>query len=800
MKDEDLIALEEQGIDIKKWLRLFIRNWLFFAGSIMLAILLGIIFISLSTKQYELSTHILVNREQNPLDKAELFTSLYSDPYQLENEKGVLRSKSVTSRALRQLDFRTSYYIKQGFNKVELYKNTPFTIEIDTTHLQPVGIYFSLVFINDSLMKIEAEGEEVILYDFSKERSQQIIPEFKFSDTVKFGQITGNSYCRFTILPGYTFIKNQELDKEYYCKFHSLAQLITIFRNFKIENDRGSSILSVSFRYRNPGKAGDFLNKLVKEYLIRGVERDNKIAIATIRFIDAQLGDIVDSLYHSGERLQDFQSSKQVLDIGFQAEKVYTKLEVLEVERAKLLVKKRYFSYLLQSLQTKSDINDLIAPTTLEINDPVLNSLIVELAELYSERTEISFNSIKDNPYLSSLEVRIDDTRRKLIDAASTILEATEIEIEETNTQIFSAEQTLNRLPKDQQQLLNIERKFKLNDELYTYLLTRRSEMEIFKASNLPANEILDVADPADAVIVSPNVKLTLILALMLGFFCPGALIYFRETFNNKIRIREDIQKISKQPIVGQVIDSKLKDFSAVLTEPNSVLTESYRTLRTNLQFVIDESKSNTILITSAIQGEGKSFTALNLASVYAFYGKKTILVDFDLRKSHLREYLGLNRKVGLSNYLSKNAGYNEIIYSDEKMNFDLILAGPIPPNPSELAASDQAKILFKELNKKYDIIIVDSPPVGVVSDALQLYSNSDIILLVVRYNFTSQEVLTNVLEDLEVRKIEKINILLNDVVLPKSKYGYGYGYGYGYVEGSEERKGTWKSRKNKSS
>ena len=174
-----------------------------------------------------------------------------------------------------------------------------------------------------------------------------------------------------------------------------------------------------------------------------------------------------------------------------------------------------------------------------------MNNLIVELAELYNERTEISFNSIKNNPYLSSLEVRIDDTRRKLIDAAGSILESTEIALEETDVQIREAELTLNRLPKDQQQIINMERKFKLNDELYTYLLTRRSEMEIFKASNLPANEILDIADPADAVVVSPNIKLALIVALMLGLFFPGALIYIRETLNNKIRNREDIQKLS---------------------------------------------------------------------------------------------------------------------------------------------------------------------------------------------------------------------------------------------------------------
>jgi tyrosine-protein kinase Etk/Wzc len=491
------------------------------------------------------------------------------------------------------------------------------------------------------------------------------------------------------------------------------------------------------------------------------------------------LGDIVDSLHLSGEQLQDFRSSNKVMNIGYQADKVYSHLEELAAEKAKLLVKKRYFDYLIQQLHSKAEMKELVSPATMDINDPVLNNLIIELSGLYSERTELSFNSIKDNPYLSSLDLKISDTRGKLLDAARGIKAATDIAIDETNTQIIDAESTLNRLPKDQQQLLSIERKFNLNDELYTYLLTRRSEMEIFKASNVPENEILDSADAEDAILVSPNLRLNLIIAFILGLLVPGIFIYFRETMNNRIRTREDILNYTQHPIIGQVIDSRNSDFPAVLKEPNSILTESYRTLRTNLQFIIDESVSNVLLVTSAIQGEGKSFTALNLASVYAFYGKKTILVDFDLRKSQLRSNLEIKTDKGLSNYLSKNCSFNDIILSNENINFDLIIAGTVPPNPSELVSSKLTSDLFNQLRKSYDIIIVDSPPLGIVSDALLIYPNCDISLLVVRYNYTSREVFENVLVDLTARNIQKVNIILNDIVISKSNYGYGYGYGY---------------------
>lgn len=789
MIDENIVSIEEQGIDLKKWFRLFVSNWPIFVLCLALVLAGSIVFIMVSLPQYELRTNILISKDNNPLDKAQLFsTAFYNDPYQLENEKGVLSAKSVTQKAIRQLDFTTAYYVKRRFNKVELYNGSPFTVDKDTSHLQPVGIYFSVKLLNDSLLEVQAEGENVVLYDFSQNEVSRIIPDFHFSDTVSFGEITGNSFCRFNILPGFENLNSENLQRIFYFRFFSQRELVSFFRRFNVETNRGSSIIAVSFRHENPQKAADFLNKLTSEYLRRGVERDNQIASATIFFIDAQLIDIVDSLHLSGERLQDFRSSKKVMNIGYQADKVYTKIEELEAGKAKLLVKKRYFNYLIQNLQSKTEINDLVSPSTLEINDPVLNNLIIELADLYSERVELSFNSIKDNPYLNSLEHKINDTRGKLLDAAQSIKEATEIAIEETETQIVEAESTLNRLPKDQQQLLNIERKFKLNDELYTYLLTRRSEMEIFKASNIPENEILDGADAEDAQLVSPNIKLNLIVALLLGLMIPGIFLYFRETMNSRIRTRDDILRFSQHPLIGQVIDSKYSDFPAVLKEPNSVLTESYRTLRTNLQFIIDESVSNALLVTSAIQGEGKSFTALNLASVYAFYGKRTILVDFDLRKSQIRENLGITAEKGLSNYLSKNCSFDEIVYSSDSINFDLILSGPVPPNPSELVSSPLSAELFTRLKQNYDIIVIDSPPLGVVSDALLLYPFCDISLLVVRYNYTSLDVFENVMIDLNARNIKKINIVLNDVSLPKSRYGYGYGYGYGYLSGDEKK------------
>ncbi len=768
---------DSSQIDFRRWASLVINYWYLYIFGLTGAILVAILISTLSEPVYEVKADLLVNENTDPLDKAAAFApDLYFHQYQLENEKGILKSKGVTRRALDKLDFAVSYYSENRFRTVELYPSSPFNILIDSGYLQPVNLAFTLSFLNDTVFVIHSEGENVQLYDFTDRKFESVLAEFRYVDTLGFGELAGNQYCRFYVYPGSAYMKGDRT--KYSFTFNDHHSLLKKYRGFRVENMRNSTILELTAKNRNPAKAADFLNAVSREYLHKGVERDNEIAKATIRFIDAQLVEIIDSLHFSGNELQNFKAKNKVLDISYQAEQEYTKLESYEQQKARLMMQKRYFSYLLNNLQSASEVSDLIAPSSLEINDPVMNSLIIELANFDSERAELSFNAIRDNPYQRSLELRINETRKKLTDAATNVLQTTEIALQEKEEQIRTAEARLENMPQSQQTLINIERKYRLNDELYNYLLTRRSEMQIFYASNLPANEVLEWAEASDAIRVSPNSRMILLSAILIGLALPSLLIYFREILNNKIRNKEDIQRLTDYPLLGHIVDHKTTQFPAVLKDPHSPLTESYRNLRTNLQFVIDEKASNVILVSSAVQGEGKSFTALNLASVYAFYGKRTILVDFDLRKSCLAKNIGIKSEKGLSNYLSRNATMKEIIIQSEQLNFDLICSGPFPPNPSELTDSEQTEVLFKTLKESYDIIIVDSPPIGIVSDAALLYSLIDITLLIVRYNYTRNEVFANVIESINHRGFEHVNIVLNDVVPKRDRYSYYYSYG----------------------
>jgi tyrosine-protein kinase Etk/Wzc len=395
----------------------------------------------------------------------------------------------------------------------------------------------------------------------------------------------------------------------------------------------------------------------------------------------------------------------------------------------------------------------------------------------------MSFNSIRDNPYLNSLESRISDIKAKLLENIDNIIKNGEISLREIDSRINDIEAEIGKLPGSQRELLVIERKFKLNDAIYTFLLTRRSEMQISKASNIPSNEILDPASEDDYIKVSPNTSMNYFIALLLGLLVPAAFIYLKDFFRNKIEDKYDIRMMTEIPVIGHVIHNTLKTRLVVHEYPSSIVAESFRSLRTNFQFFSQENEKNVILITSIIKSEGKSFTSVNLGTVFAQNRKKVVVIDFDLRKARIHEYLGIISDNGLSRYLSHNTSIEDIIFPSGIENLDVIPSGPIPPNPTELISSAITTELFNVLSSRYDLILVDSPPIALVSDALLLLRFANIRILVVRQNFTPRNLFASIIGDLQRRNIDRLNIVINDERTDGNTYGYGYGYGYGQEE-----------------
>ena len=420
------------------------------------------------------------------------------------------------------------------------------------------------------------------------------------------------------------------------------------------------------------------------------------------------------------------------------------------------------------------------------ITDPGLTKLVADLADLQGQFYSKSLG--EKNPLQSQLAQRVRNTKEALRETLNGVRRSNNLAMNEIKEQIRTVNAQASALPVTERQLLGIERKYKLNDELYTFLLEKRAGAQIQKASNMPDNEVVDPSRP-DFVPVRPKTTLIYVFALMAGIGIPFLWISIADYFNNKVREDEDIKKITDIPITGHIPHSPLKTNTMSFDEPQSQVAEAFRTLRSRMQFFTKETKGPVILITSSMPEEGKTFTAVNLASVYSLIGKKTVLVGFDLRKPKIYTDFGLGNDQGVSTWLIGKDGLQEIIKETSYENLSIIPAGPVPPNPSELIALEKTGELLKLLKERYECIIIDSSPIGTVSDTFHLATLADTSILIVKQNVTLKDLLEDTLKELKISDIKSLSIVINDLRPEYKRYGYGGRYGYHYGKEKEKRK-----------
>jgi capsular exopolysaccharide synthesis family protein len=543
---------------------------------------------------------------------------------------------------------------------------------------------------------------------------------------------------------------------------------------------REATIVTLNLEGNNKEMDIDFLNKLSAIFLNYNLDKKNKEANRTIEFIDNQLVGISDSLNITEGNLQKFRSKKMVMNLSAQGQVIIDQAMKLENDKARLVIESNYYSYLAEYL-SKDNIGEVpIAPATMGITDPGLSRLVMDLAEVQGQYYSKSLGD--KNPMQGQLAQRLKNTKDALKETLNGVKRANELAMRENRDQIITVNSKAAALPVTERELLGIERKFKLNDVLYTFLLEKKSEAQIQKASNTPDNEIIDPARP-DKDPVSPKTTLSYLIAIVAGFGFPFLWIMLADFINFRVRDEDDIIKITDMPVAGRVPHSRLKSPNVVFVEPNSIVAEAFRAMRSKMQFFTKEIKSPVILITSSMPDEGKTFTAINLASVYSLMGKKTVLVGFDLRRPKKYTDFGIGNDQGISTWLIGRDNLEDVIKATTHENLSIIPAGPVPPNPSELTSSVKTDELLNLLKQRFDCIIIDSPPIGFVSDTFYLAALADTCLIIVRLNRTSKDMINRTVNDLKISDIKSSSLVINDIGSEGKGYGYGgkYGYGYGY-------------------
>ncbi len=757
---------EDETIDIKALLRKVFEYWPIFVLSLFLSLGYAYLYIRYYTEpQYNVFSTILIKPNEKMSGFQEI--DLFRQDKKKANEMAILKSYEMAYKTLQQLEFNVSYFHKGQVRDVELYQSTPFKVIIDTSFKKQafnVPIYINIISSND--------------YKLTIGKTTELKQVFTFGEPVKLDNLS------FTIVK--TEEKLQAADY-YYFKLHDPAHLAIYYRNkLQITNSGGkeSSILELSTVGNNIQRECDYLNKLTEVYIQNGLDEKNKIASNTINFIDNQLASIASSLNSAETELESFRRNNKVMDISSAATSVFLKLDELEAEKAVLLLKDKYYHYILEYVSSNKDLGGVVAPSTMGIEDPLLNNLTLNLVELNREKSSLGRNTTGNNPFLNSLEIKIKNSKDALLENVKNIINGSRIALNDIEKRIVKLEKEVRNLPRNERELVDIQRRFNLNDHLYNYLLEKKAESGIAKASNIPDNKVVEQARSFNAFQVGPKTRMIYSNALLIGLSIPLAFLFLRNYFNNKIQSKKSIEDRTDIPVIGVVGHNDNLTNLAVLKNPKSGIAESFRSIRINLQYLAPDKEKKVICITSSISGEGKTFTSINLASIIALSGKKTILIGADLRKPKIFEDFGFDNTKGLSTYLAGKTTMEEIINKSQVDCLDIISAGPVPPNPGELILSNRLDLLMKELNQQYDFVIIDTPPIGLVADCFILMKYSDINLYIVRHKYTEIKLLDKINNFVEEGKIKNMNIIINDLYYSDGKYGYDYGYGYGYGYG----------------
>ena len=761
---------QEDEFQILNVFRDILRKWHYFLIAGVFFTGLALLYVRFTLPVYQASSSILIDDEQSsPANVSDLLSSdLFGTNLNLPTEIGILRSRTVIQETIKRLNLEVQYWSTTNYPTQPLYPKSPIKVEVDTFIREYKDLAFSITVIDSNYFNLEVE------YDGDK------LPAFYLNQKFAFGQDIETKHFKFRLQKG-NFVK-PVIGGTYEFKVRSANKLIAeMLENLTAEPlDKDANIVRLTYMDVIPVRALDILNEVGKVYIDLDIQDKAEVASLTLKFVDEQLNNTGSMLSTNEQEMQAFKEKNKTVDLSEESKAVLQKLNVLDLDRVKNNIEITSLQNLFNYLTTNDDITNL-APTSLGIPDPLLVELITNLQALQAKRKSVSFGVKNDAPAVRVLDQQISENRSALIENVKSIQKRLVVTRDALNTQLDKYEGSIKQVPEMERELLGIKRNFEVNQNIYTYLLQKKAETSIAKATAVSDNKILDTSALADEP-VEPNKKIIVAVILLLTMIIPTTIITAKSLLRNTVLNRDDIGIHTEVPVIGVVGHSDETLNLVVSQRPKSAIAEAFRTIRTNLQYYGQGDGCKTILITSSVGGEGKSFITLNLAGIIAMQQQKVVVLGLDLRKPKLFNDFGWKNDMGASNYLVGAHTLDQVIRKTENPFLDIIISGPTPPNPAELLSKPLMGEMLAELKKRYDFIVIDTPPIGVVSDAFILLNQSDVNLYVVRQGYSRLEFLKT-LDDLYTDgKIPNASIVLND---SDFSTGSGYGHHYGYLDGN---------------
>lgn len=776
--------LEEKDlIDYKKYLRILVKYWYVAFLIIAVSYLIAFLNIRYATPIYKVTTTLQIKDKSSHSSSGKNFlegSSMFQPFKNLKNEIELIKSYNRIQLVVKELDVTWRYVLKGSIRDIDVYKKSPIKIETDS----------SLIITNVPLI-VKMIDQDYYELSVSLPPSKMYDPFlYKYEDTIngvyslqqkkiKYGELVTLGQFHFRIVKTVYFYSGK--DEECHITARDLHSLTKMFKSkITITENEKSSIINISSSGPEVSLEVDFLSKLSEIYVRKELEDKNLIATNTINFIDSQLNIISDSLKTTEGNIQMFKEKNKIFGNGQEAETLYSQLSDLESKKLTLEIQLRYYEYLGEYLRSDKEATDLVAPSTINITEGILNKLVDELIGLYQQKNILQYSTSDKSPVYQTTLIKIKSTKEALLETTKNLIETSKSSISDLDKRIYKLEKEMGKIPGKERNLVNIQRQHTINDNIYNYLLQKRAEASIARASNLSDAFVVESPREDEYVQIAPVNQKIYMNHILVGFGCILLLVVVYSRFDNKVHDKEEIKKLTGINILGTIPFISNGDEDKMVTKGNGRLTESFRSLRTNLQFLLQGKTHFTIGVTSCISGDGKSFCSYNLARVYAISGKKTVLIRGDLRKkvTLMDMNVSFNSK-GISEYLIGDATIEEIIQKGDIANFSIILPGPIPPNASELIASNQMVDFLKALNKQFDVVVVDSPPVGLVSDYMSIMNLMDVNLYVIRQDYTPKESL-GIIKEIKIKNKDITNhSIIYNGTSNNGRDGY-YGYGYG--------------------
>jgi len=786
----------EDIFNIKEFILLVVNRKYYYIISISIAIMLAYTYNQLTQTTYRVSSIIgpVENRRSSLLESNDHFRGLSNTPQvsNLENDINSLRSFNLVSKTVKKLGLETSYYQDgSGFLNSRLFKflnqpqqvynnNNIYTVHIDKSHAQTINTNFHIDIIDENSFRLFVSEENASSYNYLDNNIINRNIKLELDTILQFNKTIISPYFKFSVNINKDLIHDEmQYPTGTFFRFNHIDRVTRYFMGqLGIEPvSLRSTLINISSQGQNLGLTVDFLNNYLQEYMNENLAKKNNIAINTINFIDSQLSEISDSLVKSESKLRDYRASNQVTDLTYQGQQALAQLSEVESEISTLKVQEKYYTYILDYFNKNQDIAGLALPSTANVLDPIMNSMILELLELNAERSTILSNRAEKSLFLGQIENQIKLQKQTIIENVKNNLNAMELTMNELNYRNRKLSYEISSLPKTELNMVSMQRQFNITDAMYTFLLQKRSEAAIAMASNIPDYEILEPARYITSSIVSPRKTINYVLAAFIGFFIPSLIILLKLYFNQKITSVNELERIIQEPILNMIYTNYHNTENINTEFPHSSIAESFRKLRSNVLKKAKNYSSNALMVTSAQPRDGKSFIAFNLATSIAAVGIKTLIIDCDLRKPTLHKKLKSENVLGITNYMNNETSIEKIINKSDINNLSYINSGPIHPNASELIEAGKLDELLKFVKSHFDFVVIDTSPTGLVSDASALMKYTSHLLLVCRNNNTDKNIFINTLNFLNSSHLKNIDIVYNDLDVKKSNYKGYYNY-----------------------